>query len=143
MPHQRVGLLLLLLTSALLLSCDGIRSVTYPPGIHYIDKQEIESTMYNMAVELRQLDALIAAESDSRAVQTRVVAVLDEINRLASSLDQDGQSSNHPAIDARLDEFLAQVTRASLQAQRVPPNYYEAGRLSGSCSACHQLRPID
>ena len=143
MLHQRVGLLPLLFTFALLLSCDGIRSVTYPPGVHYIDKQEIESTMYSMAVELRQLDALITADTDSSAVQTRVVAVLDEINRLASSLDKDGQASNHPAIDARLGDFLAQVTRASLQAQRVPPNYYEAGRLSGSCSACHQLRPID
>lgn len=141
-PKVTVSILLFLSVMGLS-ACDRIRSVTYPPGVHYIDKQQIESTMYSMAVELRQLDALITAETDSGLVQTRVVAILEEINRLASSLDQDGKPSNHPAIDARLDDFLKQVSRASLMAQLEPPNYYEAGRLSGSCSACHQLRPLD
>ncbi|MDO6459478.1 hypothetical protein Q4485_02100 [Granulosicoccaceae sp. 1_MG-2023] len=141
--RQLTVLSLLLAAGAGLAACAQIRSVTYPAQVRYIDRQEIESTMYAMAVQLHQLDELVAGAASAPAVQPRVVGVLGEINRLASTLGEEGQSTNHPALDAQLDGFLTQVSRARLQAQQEPPNYYEAGRLSGSCSACHQLRLRD
>jgi hypothetical protein len=48
--------------------------------------------------------------------------------------------TSHLLIDEHIDDFKSDVRLALREASSDPPNYYALGRLSGSCTGCHQYR---
>ncbi len=120
-------------------ACADIRKLTYPPEFVYIEKTELQGSMHQLAAAMTQLDSLLATESSGDSTQKAVLAQLDRIDQVAWKLSG-GQATNHLLIDEHMKQFSADVARARLLAASSPPNYYDAGRLSGSCSGCHRFR---
>ncbi len=137
---RQLSTLCIALTAVLFSACADIRKLTYPPEITYIDRNELRSAMYRMASALQQLDALIVEETSVEPPHQKIMHQLGTIEHAANDLASGNTVTNHKAIDEHMDQFLADVAKARLMANASPPNYYYAGRLSGSCGACHQFR---
>lgn len=125
----------IVLSLALAGGCAEIRKATYPPGFAYIEKRELQGSMGLMAAAMGQLDALIAAGSP----QEKILDQLGVIEGVASKLSAGG-ATNHLLLDEHMEDFRADLSKARLMASLSSPNYYYAGRLSGSCSGCHRFR---
>ncbi|MGB7301541.1 MAG: hypothetical protein WA888_04025 [Burkholderiaceae bacterium] len=132
---------LLLIIGGLLIvaGCADIRKLTYPPEFTYIEKSQLQSSMHQMATAMGRLDALICADPLKDSTQEEILAQLDLIDKVAWELSG-GKSTNHLLFDEHMEQFGADVAKARLMAKSSPPNYYYAGRLSGSCSGCHRFR---
>lgn len=118
----------------------SIRQLTYPDNIVYIDKNQLHTVMHRMAAEIRLLDVLLADQPIEPDRHSQVVGNLERLDQIIAELSVEGVTTNHTVIDEHLGEFRADVARARLMVSANPPNYYWAGRLTGSCSACHQFR---
>ena len=138
---SRKNMLLLVVGSLLMIGgCAEIRKLTYPREITYIGQSELESAMQRMAVAMQRLDTLVGSGSIDDTGHRQVLGQLDAIDQIASELSGGTTPTNHLVLDEHIEEFIADVAKARLMAQASPPNYYYAGRLSGSCSGCHQFR---
>ena len=126
--------------SMLLTGCAEVRKLTYPPQFVYVDKERLQGSMHRMAAAMGRLDTLVAADSLGASAQTEILAQLDVIDEAAHELSGGKALTNHLLLDEHMAQFNADVAKARLMARSSPPNYYYAGRLSGSCSACHQFR---
>ncbi len=135
MSNKLCGVVAIIFTLLVAAGCAEIRKVTYPPEFTYIEKQDLQGAMGRMAASLAQLDSLIASGSP----QGSILEQLNAIDRVASDLSR-GQATNHLLLDEHMEQFRADVAKAKLMASMSSPNYYYAGRLSGSCSGCHQFR---
>ncbi len=134
-------LLLAISLSALLMSCAEIRKLTYPKDFVYVEKKDLDNTMVGMYAAFERLNTLLAnANEVDTQRQQQVIAQLDALEQLARSIRGKGEMTNHLQLDAHMDEFLQSIEDAKLSASNQPPNYYLAGRLSGSCSGCHRDR---
>ncbi len=132
-------LLLIISVSLVLTSCAEIRKLTYPPEFTYIEKGKLQGTMDRMAAAMGQLDTLVAADPAGDSTQNEILAQLDIIDAAAWELSG-GKITNHLLLDEHMEQFSSDVAKARLMAKTSPPNYYYAGRLSGSCSGCHRFR---
>lgn len=153
-PWKRTVLIgIPLLATLLLAGCVKIRMLTYPSEFTYLDSGSVKGTMHEMALSLSRIDTLVqqtAGEADTSSYQADILAELQTVEALATSLSSsttgtsdDGRSrpvTNHLLIDEHIDDFIGQIMHARLLAEETPPNYYGAGQLTGSCSACHQSR---
>lgn len=144
----------LALASALVLgACVQVRLLTYPAEFVWLGEKDVQGVMHRMAERMIRLDTLVAAPADAEplAAERRrraVDAELRGIEELAATLavgavgigEQGLPRTNHLLIDEHIDDFLGDVARARRFVAEEPPNYYAAGRLGGSCSACHRWR---
>ena len=141
----------LMIVAMLTLSgCAKIRLVTYPDSIVWIDAGDVRSAMHTMAATLRAIEELISSEAHVGEHREKVLDELYVLETTAQSLSADKASAsddrssysmtNHLLIDDHLDEFTESLLLAQLQVQAMPPNYYRAGTLVGSCNACHSFR---
>ena len=139
----RLAATLFLAASAIACQGDGLgqlRSVTYPPDFHYITRQEIQTTMGSLAVEVDELETLMWQEGGPLPEnQGEVVAILTRMQQLASDLKRRAHS-NHPRIDRDGPRLRQDIERALAAARIRPPNYYQAGLVSGACTSCHEPR---
>lgn len=126
--------------AVILAACAGIRDITYPDSITYIDSSELKSAMHEMASTIAQLDYLVFENPEDQIDPSRVTDLLDTLDHISARLGAEGVVTNHRAIDEHLPEFREAIARARLMASANPPNYYPVGRVSGACSACHQFR---
>jgi hypothetical protein len=112
--------------------------VTYPPDFHYITQQEVRTTMGSLAVEIATLDALLGSEAVANSEnRDAVIASLTRMRSLAGQLKK-GARSNHPRIGANAPRLREDIESALDGARRLPvPDYYDAGRVVGSCNYCH------
>ncbi len=113
----------------------GIRRHTYPPDFDYITKEQLQSSMWVLAAQVRELDKLL--DREEAVDQVAVVTALTEIERNAGLLDRGGHARNHPLLGTHLQQFRHEVERARVAASAVPPRYFLAGTVSGGCSHCH------
>jgi hypothetical protein len=130
----------------ILLACTAaqIRSVTYPPDFHYITRSEVRGVMDELAVRMTELESLMQGEAqDDFALDSeqkaRVASLLSEMKGFARELDS-GTRTNHPDIDRYAPELRDDLERALRGVNAIPPNYYYAGQISGSCEYCHAPR---
>lgn len=119
--------------------CAEIRKLTYPPEFTYIEKGELQSSMHRMAAAMGRLDTLVGADPAGDWTQKEILAQLNVIEEVALELSG-GKTTNHLLLDKHMGQFSSDVAKARLMARTSPPNYYYAGRLSGSCSGCHRFR---
>lgn len=121
--------------------CTVIRKVTYPPDFTYLDTKQVRTTMGRFASGVARLDMLLTEPDDNIAQRREAIIVeLRKMEKLSESLGAGYQKTNHLLIDEHIDEFRADVRGARLAVEQEPPGYYLAGRLTGSCTACHMDR---
>ena len=83
---------------------------------------------------------LIDRDTISSEQQSRIVGILSKIDASADALGAGSVNTNHLVIDNHIDQFKSSVSLALRNAQASPPNYFELGKLAGSCVACHKYR---
>jgi hypothetical protein len=145
--RRGAGLLALWMSLAALACSDtrpvrGLRTYTYPPDLRYISQEELQSSMWQLAAEVTQLDHLLLAEQDPELLPPapeKLEAVLGRIEGTARRLHSGARSSNHPLLNDHLDRFLKTVQRARHDLQRDPPRYAASGAVAGACAQCHDL----
>lgn len=137
------GLLTLIGLIALLLlvnACSDLRKLTYPENITYIEKNELHDVMQRMSVVLAELDQIVAAVTSPHQADRQVLAQLEKLDLICAELEGGNTITNHSVIDDNIEQFRNDIAHASLMVSAMPSNYYYAGKLSGSCTACHQYR---
>ena len=132
----------LVLLGLLLLACRDpgprLREHTYPPSFEYIEQSRLQSAMWELAWEVRNLDhALRDPARDPAAQQQQVAEILSRVEAAVAGIATPGRVTQHPLLNRNLPRFREQVRRARADAERTPPNYFTATTLVGSCSACH------
>jgi hypothetical protein len=112
----------------------------YPPDFEIVPRERIESSMWVLAAEIRDLDRLIRAplDEDDPVLRERVRLSLDRMTIAARRLRTSGRSTpHHPVLGQHLDDFLLRLERASRALDRTPPDYFQASALAGGCFLCH------
>jgi hypothetical protein len=129
--------------------CEGdtmhrISAAQYPPDFHYITKQEIRTTMGQLAMEVSSLDAILSPPGGATPeVRDAVLDILRNMRALAAQLKQ-GSKSSHPLIDRDATRLRREIERAIDETRMTsPPIYYQAGRVVGACTYCHAPRHED
>jgi hypothetical protein len=113
------------------------RRHTYAPTFNYITDQQLESAMWQLAEGIRHLDETLGTPPVLPQQQLDVLQTIEGMEQAASRLGPEGLSSNHPRITHNLGRFREQLAIARRAVSVDPPSYYLAGRLSGTCLACH------
>ena len=148
MQGHFTGLFSRLLVSMLLVfslvACNGAASgfpqIANPQPFDYVDGRELRAGMHLLAFELQQLDAALAGEDDANQnFKQQVVSSLRDIERIGGDLQTRDLSSTHTFLKDDMARFLSGVSRARSDAERNPPRYYSAGRISGACVNCHRI----
>ena len=142
MTLRRFYFLLGLLTAGFLPACGDfatqIRRHTYPPDFHYIPREQLRSTMWRLAYNVRELDRIVREPEQERVRHgEEIVNLLVGMERAVGELGRQGWPSNHPLIDANLADFRRDIALAREAAQRKPPSHVQAGLLTGACVYCH------
>ncbi|NKB32745.1 MAG: hypothetical protein GKR91_06570 [Pseudomonadales bacterium] len=131
-----------MLLLSLIVACSsggGFPQIANPPPFDYADGEELRSRMHQLAFELQELDLLMYAEDNRDArFQQQVVSSLEDIERLGGLLRQTDLSTRHRFMLDDMTRFLSTISRARQSAERNPPGYYQAGRVSGACVNCHR-----
>jgi hypothetical protein len=140
MTSARLSYILTLAILGQLLGCAEAareaRKHTYPPEFQYIEKQQIRSTMTEMAAAVRELNGVLRSHA-GEIDRARVIELLELIKSSSSHVEVSGVKSNHPELAAHLGEFRQDVSSAIANVTANPPNYFLAGSIVGSCFYCH------
>jgi hypothetical protein len=139
---ERRKLVLLIVASVTMLSgCADVpallRRHTYPPNFKYITREQLHSAMWQLADNVRALDAVMRQPGPIDAarhaeVERLLLAMRDDTAALQAS----GRPTNHPLIGEYLKTFQRDVSQALAGVEAVPPSYYLAGSISGACLPC-------
>ena len=114
-----------------------VRQYTYPPEFRYLERDEVRSTMRQLAFHSRELNQLIQSGDVSDQRQNEILMHLRAVEEAAEKLDQSGWATNHPMIDRNLPSFRADLKFAREAIEREPPNFPFVGPVTGACVHCH------
>ncbi len=141
MPTTRV---LVLAFSVLAIACKSdvgaeMRKATYPPDFAYISKEQLQSTMWQLARDASEVDRLAAKPAPlSLADRNTLVALLGSMEAEVDHIGAEGKRTNHPMLDEKRDQFRADLVAARRGVESEPPNYTLARTVSTACTRCHQ-----
>lgn len=124
---------------------DGFPRIANPPAFDYASGAELRTQMHRLAFELQQLDMAMLAETSEMdatdsGTQDEIVSHLRDIERIGNELRDGDMSTSHTFLRNDMGNFLTTVSRARRAAEDNPPSYYMAGRVSGACVNCHEVR---
>jgi hypothetical protein len=114
-----------------------VRQYTYPPEFRYVERDEVRSTMRQLALHSRELSHLIQSSDGPHAERTEIIMHLRAMEQAAEKLDQSGWPTNHPLIHMNLPSFRRDIKFAREAVEREPPNFLLAGPVTGACVYCH------
>lgn len=115
-----------------------LRSGTYPPSFEYISKEQLDSVMWQMARDTRDLERLLTRpDAISAGDRQLALALLDRIYDESGRLGSEGKRTNHPLLDSDRDRFRADVATARHGVESEPPSYELARTVSAACVHCH------
>lgn len=124
-----------------LLGCAGaakqVRQFTYPPDFRYITREELRSTMWQLAYHSRELNQLMRGPDTPQQHRVEIIEQLRAMESAAGRLSQSGWPSNHPLIDMNLASFRQDIRTAREAVERDPPNFLLAAPVTGACVYCH------
>lgn len=133
--------LLAIVIAASIVGCAQIRKLTYPKDFTYLEKREVDTLMQSMGDSIVRLDQLVAeAETSDATQQQKIIGELDVLESIAARLSGGHTQTNRPVISDHIGEFIGDIGEAKMFASASPPNYSNAGKLTGRCLACHQFR---
>jgi hypothetical protein len=131
----------LLLASAFIGCADvssRLRRYTYPPDFNFITEEQLRSTMWQLARDVRELDRTVRAPAPIEEPRRgEILKLLVSMEHAAERLGQEGRRSNHPVIDEHLATLRRDIALARKQVENEPPNYVLVGLLPGACMYCH------
>ena len=114
-----------------------VRRVTYPPDFRYIEHSQLESAMWRLAYDVRELDQLMRTPPIDAAKHDAAVRLLNDLLVATDALRGGGQPTNHPMLTAHVGQFRRDVSLALAGVQADPPSYYLVGSVTGACLVCH------
>ena len=114
-----------------------VRQYTYPPEFRYLERDEVRSTMRQLAFHSRELNQLIQSSDGPQKSRSEIIEHLRAMEEAAEKLDQSGWPTNHPLIDMNLPSFRRDIKFAREAIEREPPNFLLAGPVTGACVYCH------
>ncbi len=123
--------------------CASLRLGTYPRDFVYLTEGELSGAMHELAAHMGALSNLLddlAAGADAESVADVMVTEVDSMRKVTDRLGVGSPGTNHLLLDAHLSEFVDDLEDARRTLNATPPRFYQAGRLVGSCSACHRFR---
>lgn len=137
-----------LLVAGLIAGCASAKptnGATSPPGFDTVaasvgdtDQARLRSSMWQLAVQIHELDRLISREADLASQSDEVADLLAQIQRTADAIEPEQIASTHPDLRASLGAFRREIGTAREGAEKTPPNFYFAGIVSGACVYCHR-----
>lgn len=148
-PHRSTlspGMLLLFFVILVFSACspkiaEEIRRHTYPPKFDYITSEELKSTMWRFAAQVKQLDDVMQKpELPAEDRRREVIRILSEMEKVSMDLGTGGWPGNHPGVSRNIVVFRGELASARRALETDPPLYYLAGTISGACSHCHSAR---
>lgn len=113
------------------------RRVTYPPDFRYVERQEIQGAMWQMALAARELNEFIVAEGGPSRHRDEILGRLQAMEAAASTLERDGRPTNHPMLEWHLPRLLRDIGAARTAVEREPPSFLLAATVAGTCLPCH------
>jgi len=136
------GMLATVLFGILVGACSDVpaalRRHTYPPNFKYIDREQLQSTMWQLADTVHTLDRLMREPGPidpTRRAQVR--RLLGTMIADTHTLQAQGRPTNHPLLSENMEGFERDVAQALAGVEAEPPNYYLVGTVSGACLTCH------
>jgi len=114
-----------------------VRQYTYPPEFHYVERDEVRSTMRQLAFHSRELNQLIQSSDGPEKSRSEIIMHLRAMEEAAQKLAQSGWPTNHPMIDMNLPRFRADLKFAREAIEREPPDFPFVGPVTGACVHCH------
>ena len=117
-----------------------VRDYTYPPTFHYIDDQQLRSTMWRLAYHSREISELMKSAQEGAMHRTELLRELGMMEQAVVDLNRSGWPTNHPMIDSNRSNFLRDIRMAREAISHDPPNFLLASSVSGACAYCHSSR---
>lgn len=142
-PYLKAGAAICCLMLPILAGCADteVRMHTYPSDMVYIEDGEVEDAMLRLSRYIWSInDIFDSHEHIAGYNRERIIELLSNMEKEADELGAGARQTNHLLIDENIGSFRADVKKALQAIESDPPNYYLAGRLSGSCLACHVKR---
>jgi hypothetical protein len=113
-----------------------MRQYTYPPDFHYITREQLSSTMWQLARDVRELEKTLREPGDvDEQRRAEIIKLLASMDEKAARLNSTGRRSNHPMLDANLPTFRRDILLARQGVEK--NNYALVGLLPGACVYCH------
>ena len=117
---------------------EWVRQYTYPPNFNYITTEQLRSTMWLLAKDVRELEERVRRPGEFNEVQrAQIISLLASMEDNAASLSRSSLTSNHWIIDVNLPAFRQEVNLARRQVEHDPPSYKLVALLPGACLRCH------
>lgn len=94
--------------------------------------------MWILGRETLELRAVLADPALSESIRrTRAELLLGGMEDTVQKIGSQQWSSNHPELQAGLQEMQSDIHAAREGVNHDPPNYFLAGSVSGACLYCH------
>lgn len=113
------------------------RRYTYPPDFRYIEREQLRSSMGQLARHVRELDQHLRSSTVGEQQRKDILEHLDGMETATRNLDVAGWPTNHPLIEMNMPQFRRDIRLAREAAERTPPSYALAHSLTGACVYCH------
>jgi len=118
-----------------------VKMHTYPADMVYIEDSEVESAMLRLSKYIWSMNDIFDSQEHIAGYNREMILeLLENMEKEALTLGAGSRATNHLLIDENIEDFRADVRDAREAVEAEPPNYFLAGRLSGSCLACHVKR---
>jgi len=112
---------------------------TYGPSFDYIPDDQVDSVMWQLARDVKRIDALTKDSASITQAQNEEIARLLVIMEDATDrLGKEGVRTNHPLIDEHREQFRADLEAARRGVMAQPPSYRLAEDVSTACMRCHE-----
>jgi hypothetical protein len=86
-----------------------LRQYTYPPDFRYIERNQLRSTMWQLAFHWRELNRLLGLAEKQEPDRAEIIAHLRGMEQAAEKLVGTGLPSNHPLLDTNLPAFRQNI----------------------------------
>lgn len=116
----------------------------YPPNFAKVPTEQVVSSMWVLAAEVRRLEQLLEEPVDGSDPDLRenVRLSLERMTMAARRLETPGRDTpHHPVLGRHLERFLSRLQRARRAIDRTPPDYFQAAEVAGGCYLCHGSGP--
>ena len=139
--HRCTLTILLIALAGLACACSDfaarLRRHTYPPGFQYITREQLDSSMWQLAHAVQGLRTALREAPIDEARRAEISQLLAAMEVATKDLSAHGWPTNHPLVDANIDALHADIAQARRSVEGNPPNYVLAGAVSGACIYCH------
>lgn len=112
---------------------------TYGPNFDYIPDEQVDSVMWQLARDVKRINALVhdpaGVSPEQRDEIARLLVIMEDATQ---RLGSEGVRTNHALIDEHREDFRSDLESARRGVLTQPPNYTLAENISGACLRCHE-----